>query len=651
MKKTDAVKRIRELRRIIEKYDNAYYVLSQPLISDFEYDNIYRELKELESEYPDLISEDSPTQRVSERPAKGFDKARHKPKMFSLDNTYSDQELADFDRRLANILGFQPEYIIEPKIDGIAVSLIYENGHFTKGISRGDGETGDDITVNMRTVRGLPLNIAHQERLIARGEVFYTRQRFSAIAEEYGFANARNAASGTMKLLDSNEVSRRGLSMRIHTVVTGLADTDTGTLDKLDKLGLPVVEWRETAESLDKIIEIKNTWFDKRHELPYETDGIVIKINNLNQRDKAGFTSKSPRWAFAFKYKPDTAVTKLNSIAFQVGRTGIITPVANLEPVLLAGTTVKRSTLHNFDEIERLDARENDFVEIEKSGEIIPKVIRVLKDKRNGDEKKVNIPVHCPSCGSTLVRIEDQVAVRCVNISCPAQIEGRLIHFTSKNAMNIENMGPALIRQLINEGLLHSFSDIYKLDRESLLKLERMGDKSASNVIDAVQASKHVALNRLIFALGIENVGEYTSSLLANVFGSLEAIQSADTEQLTDIQGIGPEVADSIVKFFANRDNVKELSALMSAGIEPYTETVASALTGLTFVITGTLDKYSRDSAKDMILKNGGKVSSSVSSRTDYLIAGREPGSKFEKAKKNNVKILSEDEFLKMIGE
>lgn len=651
MKKSEAQKRIRELCKIIRKYDNAYYVLSAPLISDAEYDSIYSELKEIEALFPELVTEDSPTQNVSEKPVSGFAKIRHEPRMYSLDNTYSDSDLADFTSRLDSIMNEEFNYIVEPKIDGVAVSLIYENGILQKAVSRGDGETGDDITDNVRTIRDLPQKINHKDRLIVRGEVFFTKKRFAQIAEEHGFANARNAASGTLKLLNSIQVKERGLSLRIHTVVTDIRDTDTGTLAVLEKLGLPVVEWHENAASIEDIIRIKNDWNERKAELPYETDGIVIKIDSLKLRTKAGFTSKSPRWAFAFKYKPDTAVTKLNSVSFQVGRTGIITPVANLEPVLLAGTTVKRSTLHNFDEIRRLGVMINDDVEIEKSGEIIPKVIRVLTEHRDGTQTDIEIPGHCPSCSSPLVRIEDEVALRCVNVSCPAQIEGKLIHFASKNAMNIENMGPALIKQLIEEKYIHSFSDIYGIRVEALSSLSRMGEKSAENVMKAIEASKDIPLNRFIFALGINNVGEYTASLLASEFLNIDALYDADNEQLTRIQGIGEEVADSIVKFFKNMQNRKEISALLKAGVKPFARTGSQILKGLTFVITGSLKAYSRDSAKDLIIRNGGKVSGSVSSKTDYLIAGEEPGSKLNKAKKLNIKIIDEDEFLKMTGE
>ncbi len=650
----EAKKRIEYLKKLIKKYDYEYYVLSSPTISDYVYDNLYSELKSIEAKFPELITPDSPTQRVSEKPLKGFEKIEHKPKMYSLDNTYSDSELINFDNRIKNIINTDYEYTIEPKIDGVAVSIIYTNGFFTTAISRGNGNIGDNITNNIKTINELPLKLykKYPGEMIIRGEVFFTKKRFAEIKDEYSFINARNAASGTLKLLDSNEVKNRQLSIRIHSVITKLKNTHYETLLELKKLGIPVIERIEIAKNIEEVIKIKNQWEQTRHNLPYETDGIVIKINDLNLREQIGFTNKSPRWAFAFKYKPETAITKVVSVDFQVGRTGIITPVANLEAVFISGTTVKRATLHNFDEIKRLDLYINDYVEIEKSGEIIPKIIKVIKNKRNKDQIiKIDTPDKCPSCNSPLIQLEDEVAIRCINVNCPAQIEQKLIYFASKQCMDIEYMGPALIKQLLENNLISHLSDIYKLTKNDLMNLERMGEKSSENIINAIEKSKNVPLGRFINALGIRNVGEYTSQLLAERFENLDKLKSATKDELIAIDGIGDEVADSIIKFFENKENINEIDLLFQLGIKPYINRKEKKLNNLKFVITGTLKNYSRDEIKDIIILNGGKVSNTVSKNTNYLILGENPGSKFDKAKKLNVKIINEEEFKKLLGE
>ncbi|MFO8062210.1 MAG: NAD-dependent DNA ligase LigA [bacterium] len=653
MKKEEAKNRIEELRKEIRKYDYLYYVKSSPEISDYEYDRLYKELEKLENEYPDLVTEDSPTQRVSEKPVEGFRKVKHEPRMYSLDNTYSNDELKRFYDRIERETGGSIEYLIEPKIDGVAVSVIYENGSLKQGISRGNGIEGDDITENIKTIKALPLKLRQLDDrpLTVRGEVFFTKERFDQIRDEYQFANARNAASGTIKLLDPGAVAERELSVKIHTVVSDIADTEQEVLEKLKNAGLPVVDKTGTAESLEEIFEIKDNWEEERHSLPYETDGIVLKVNKLDIRDEIGYTSKSPRWAFAYKYKPDNALTKLKSVDFQVGRTGVVTPVANLEPVQLSGTTVKRATLHNFDEIERLDIRVGDIVEVEKSGEIIPKITGVNKEAREENEiHSIDKPRECPSCGEKLVTIDDEVALRCINVNCPAQIEAKIQHFISKEGMGIDSVGPALIRQLLEKGKISNISDIYKLNKDTLMELERMGDKSASNVIESIEESREVPLSKFINALGIRNVGQYLAGVLADKFHSIENLEDAGREALLDIDGVGPEVADSIILFFSNDENIHEIDNLLSAGVKPVYHGEGQ-LGNKKFVVTGKLEHFSRSEIKDSIISHGGRVSGSVSSNTDYLIKGSEPGSKLKKAEEHGIDIIDEEEYLKMIGE
>ncbi|MDY6788049.1 MAG: NAD-dependent DNA ligase LigA [candidate division WOR-3 bacterium] len=653
MNKEEAKSRIEELRKEIRKHDYLYYVKSSPEISDYQYDRLYKELEKLENQYPDLVTEDSPTQRVSEKPVEGFKKVRHEPRMYSLDNTYSNEELKRFYDRIERETGRNIEYLIEPKIDGVAVSVIYENGSLKQGISRGNGIEGDDITENIKTIKALPLKLRqlNDSPLTVRGEVFFTKERFEEIKDEYQFANARNAASGTIKLLDPKAVAKRELSIRIHTVVSDIADTEQEVLEKLDKAGLPVVDKTDTAESIDDIFEIKDNWEEERHSLPYETDGIVLKVNKLDIRGEIGYTSKSPRWAFAYKYKPDSALTELSSVDFQIGRTGVVTPVANLGPVQLSGTTVKRATLHNFDEIERLDIRIGDIVEVEKSGEIIPKITGVNKEARKDRETRpIEKPRECPSCGEKLVTIDDEVALRCINVNCPAQIEGKIQHFISKECMGIDRMGPALIRQLLETGKIKNISDIFKLNKDDLKEMERMGDKSASNVVQSIEESKEVPLSKFINALGIRNVGQYLAGVLAERFKSIEKLEKAGREELLDIEGIGPEVADSIILFFSNDENIHEIENLLSAGVSPvyYSE---GKLENKKFVITGKLEHFSRSEIKNSIIAHGGRVSGSVSANTDYLLRGSQPGSKLKKAEEHNIEIIDEEEYLKMIGE
>uniref|UniRef100_A0A7C3J605 DNA ligase n=1 Tax=candidate division WOR-3 bacterium TaxID=2052148 RepID=A0A7C3J605_UNCW3 len=651
MKENQIKETIESLRKEIEKYDYHYYVLNQPLIDDYEYDKLYHKLLELEKKYPQFYSPSSPTQRVSERNIENFEKFEHKPKMFSLDNTYSDGEVLDFDRRIKTIIGDDFSYVVEPKIDGVAVSIIYKDGIFFKGLTRGDGNIGDDVSENIKTIRELPLTLEKKfdGELIIRGEVFFTKDRFSKIQDIYSFSNARNAAAGTLKLLSPKEVSKRGLSVRIHTVVTEIEKTHTDSLKYLKALKIPVVEKFYLAENIKEVLDIKERFKNERYSLPYETDGIVIKVNQLELREKIGYTSKSPRWAFAFKYEPERAVTKLLSVSFQVGRTGVVTPVANLEPVFISGSTVKRSTLHNFDEIERLDLMVNDYVLIEKSGEIIPKVIKVIKEKRSQDCQKIEKPKDCPSCGQKLVQYEGEVALRCINKNCPAQIELSLLHFCSKSGMNIENLGEMMVKKLLEYNLVKTIPDIYRLNYEKLFKIPRIKEKSAKNILDSIEKSKRTTLKRFIYSLGIKNVGEFLSEKLSENFGNIDDLINADFESIRKIEGVGDETAKNIILFFKNEENLHLIKELKELGISFEKRSKKDILEGKSFVVTGSLKNFTRDEIKETILENGGTFSENISKKTDYLIVGLEPGSKFEKAKKLGVKIIDEDEFLKML--
>ncbi|MEO0234787.1 MAG: NAD-dependent DNA ligase LigA [candidate division WOR-3 bacterium] len=651
MKENEIKEKIEKLRKEIEKYDYHYYVLNEPLIDDYEYDKLYHQLLELEKKYPEFYSPTSPTQRVSDRNIENFEKFEHKPKMLSLDNTYSDGEIFDFDKRIKNIVQEDFSYVVEPKIDGVAVSIIYKDGIFFKGLTRGDGNIGDDVSENIKTIRELPLTLKREFKgeLIVRGEVFFTKERFSKIQDIYSFSNARNAASGTLKLLSPREVSKRNLSIRIHTVVTELEKTHIESLKKLQELGIPVVEKYFFAKDIKQVIDIKEKFKDERYSLPYETDGIVIKVNELSLREKIGYTSKSPRWAFAFKYEPERAITKLVSVSFQVGRTGVITPVANLEPVFISGSTVKRSTLHNFDEIERLDLMVNDYVLIEKSGEIIPKVIKVIKEKRGKDCQRIERPKECPSCGQPLVQYENEVALRCINKNCPAQIELSLLHFCSKNGMNIENLGEMMVKKLLEYKIVETIPDIFRLNYDKLFKIPRIKEKSAKNILDSIERSKKTTLKRFIYSLGIKNVGEYLSEKLSENYTNIDELIKSDYEKIRKIEGVGDETANNIILFFKNQENLKMIKELLELGVTFEGKAKSDILKGKNFVVTGTLKNYKRDEIKNIIIENGGNFSENLSSKTDYLIVGTDPGSKLEKAKKLNVKTIDEDEFLKML--
>lgn len=664
--------KIEQLRDIIRYHDRRYYLENNPEITDFAYDQLVQELQNLEKTHPYLITADSPTQRVGGEPLVQFSTINHKIPMLSIDNTYSDKELREFDQRIKRMAGIDMhrdiEYVVELKIDGVAITLWYEKGLFVHGATRGDGFKGDDVTANLRTVRQIPLKLEPPDRrqkipsvLEVRGEIYLTNNEFQRLNEdreeagEPQFANPRNAAAGTLKLLDPRITAKRRLSIFPYAIgyfeELELA-THKDCLKLLQGFGLPVNPHTRLCKNIDEVIQHCNTWDKRRSELDYMIDGMVVKVNSLALRDQLGATSKAPRWAISYKYQPEQATTKLEEIEMQVGKTGTITPVANLTPVLLAGTTVSRATLHNFDEIRRKDIRAGDYVVVQKAGEIIPQVVSVLKEKRDGTESVFCEPETCPECKSTVRK--DGVYLRCHNPLCLSQAKRRIQYFASRQAMDIEGFGPALVEQLVDKGFLKDYADIYYLTFDDLVNLERMGEKSSSNVMHAIEESKNRDFDRLICALGISNVGFHTAEVLANHFDSLDTLATATQEELEEIYEIGPVVAKSIVDFFRNehtRDIIEKLKAarVNTRKLARQTSTNNPKVAGRSFVITGTLQKYSRNEAEALIRKSGGRIISSVSKKTDYLVVGDDPGSKLDKARELNVHILDEEAFENMI--
>lgn len=651
--------KIKQLREELRTHDHLYYVLNAPEISDVEYDRLFSQLKELEAEHPELITPDSPTQRVSERPAAGFEQVRHAAAMLSIDNTYNSGELREFDARVRKGLGEKGfEYVVELKIDGLAMSILYDGGVFSRAVTRGDGETGDDVTANVKTIRAVPLGLKGiSETVEIRGEVYMSYGSFdklNASREEQAlqlFANPRNAAAGSLKLLDSSETAKRGLSFFCYGCGAAklTAPTHYDTLMLLKAAGVPVNENVTLAPDIERVIELCGEWETKRHNLAYPTDGLVIKVNEYAAQEKLGSTGRSPRWCIAYKFPAERAKTRLVSVDVQVGKTGILTPVANLEPVALAGTTVKRASLHNFDEVARLDVRVGDVVVIEKAGEIIPQVVEVVEGERAGDAMPIEPPVSCPKCGSTAQRDENGVYIRCTNPSCPAVLRERLVYFVGKGQMNIDSLGPALIDQLTAAGLVKEFADIYKLTFEQLASLERMGEKSAKRVLESIAASRKTKLWRFLTGLGIRHIGGQSAEIIANHYGNIESIMAAEPEELEQLDQIGPILARSIVSFFADDVNRGAAERLLECGFEFDEAQGGSAnLGGKTFVVTGSLQNFTRDSIKEYIANNGGKVSSSVSAKTDYLVAGEKAGSKLTKAESLGVAVLTEQQLMDM---
>ncbi|MGD9898490.1 MAG: NAD-dependent DNA ligase LigA [Calditrichaceae bacterium] len=663
--------KIQELKDKIRRYDYEYYVLAEPSISDYQYDQLLKALEKLEKDHPLLKTSDSPTGRVAGEPTKAFPTVRHPFPMLSLSNTYNESEFREFDQRVRSALkeNEKVEYVAELKIDGLAVSLLYENGMFVRGATRGDGIQGDDITVNLRTIRSIPLKVFSETENLApfevRGEVYFPKESFLKVnqqREEEGeslFVNPRNAAAGSIKMQNPKIVASRNLQMYAYFLYSEsdwfYHENHIQNLESLRKLGFSVNKNYQLCNNIDDVILFVNKWENKREELPYEIDGVVVKVNAIAQQKILGATSKSPRWAIAFKFKAFQAETQILGITWQVGRTGIVTPVAELKPVFLAGTTVSRATLHNPDEIERKDIRKGDFVLIEKGGDIIPKVVEVIKEKRVKDVADIYIPDTCPGCGTTLLRIEGEAAIRCPNIQCPEQIVRRIEHYASRGAMDIEGLGTAMVELLVDNNLIRNIADIYNLKKVDIVSLDRMGEKSAENLINGIERSKNQPLNRLIFALGIPFVGATSAKILSKHFKSLKALIEANMDSLLAIDGIGEKTADSIVSFFSRSENDGLIRRLIKTGVKSEENEPSliqqTKVSGKIFVLTGTLSSLTREEAARMIEQNGGKVQTSVSAKTDFVLAGEKAGSKLQKALSLGITIIDEDAFRALLGD
>jgi len=666
---SEVKKEIEKFREEIRQNDYRYYVLGEPTISDFEYDLLMAKLIQLEKRHPKLVTPDSPTQRVGGEPTKAFPTVIHDVPMLSLGNTYTQEELYEFEKRLQNALpGEAFAYVSELKFDGIAVSLTYRNGRLVRGATRGDGERGDDITNNLKTIRSIPLRLFKKDGLPGnveiRGEVYMTKAGFKKLnkrqekSEQKIFVNPRNATAGTLKQQDPRIVANRPLEFSAYYLrIIGRRrgqpiETHFDSLHLMRELGLPVSRSGALCRSMWEVIDFCNTWEEKRDDLPFEIDGVVLKVDSMRQQLVLGATAKSPRWAIAYKFKAKQGTSLLKEIHLQVGRTGTVTPVAVLESVFLAGSTISRATLHNEDEIRRKDIRPGDTVLIEKGGDVIPKVVQVILDKRPPESKPYKMPKSCPVCQSTLVRVEGEAALRCENIACPAQVHRRIEHFASRGAMDIEGLGEALVQQLVESRLLADYGDIYYLKRSDLVDLERMGDKSADNLLDAITKSKKQPLDRVIFALGIRFVGSGVASLLADHFGSIESLREASFEALDGVEGIGPTIAESVIQFFKQKHHLTVLKKLEKAGIRMAEERVkrkGGIFQDKVFVLTGALSRFTRDGATELVESEGGKVSSSVSRNTDFVLVGENPGSKYRKALDLDVEIIDQDTFVRMM--
>lgn len=664
-------KRIEELREEIRCHDYNYYILNTPKISDEQYDLLYKELEKLESEYSELITPDSPTQRVGSDLTKEFKPVQHIIPMLSLSNTYNENELFDFDRRVRDGIGNldEVEYIVELKIDGVSVSIRYENYNMVTAATRGDGYVGEEITNNVKTIRSVPLKLNKIKttkydlsKIEVRGEIFMEVEafkKFNKEREEKGekiFANPRNSASGTLKLQDPKLVAQRPLDIFTYFLAleNDQVESQAESLELLKQLGLKVNPNYKLCKNIDEVLEFCKVWEAKREELPYEIDGVVVKVNSIKYQRNLGSIAKSPRWAVAFKFRAKQTETKLNKIFWQVGRTGTLTPVADLEPVFLAGSTISRATLHNIEEIERKDIREGDFVIIEKGGDVIPKVVQVVTGKRSSVSVKTKAPQNCPVCNSKLVRPDGEVAIYCENNTCPAQVKGKIEHFASRGAMDIEGLGKAIIDQFVDLNYLKSYADIYDLHKhkDELVQLEGFGELSINNLLTAIEASKKRPFEKVLYALGIRFVGAGAAQKLAHHFKNIDNLLKASEDEIEDIHEIGPSISFSVKKFFATSDNLDVVNRLRNTGLNfeiKDTGETSDTLKNLTFVLTGTLEKFTRDEAKQMIQQKGGKVTGSVSKNTSYLVVGENAGSKLDKAEKFGVKILTEDEFLSLI--
>jgi len=659
----EAKEKINKLKEEIEKHNYQYYVLDNPLITDAEFDKLMKELIALETDFPEFVTPDSPSQRVGGKPLEGFATYTHRTPLLSLGNAFGREELLDFHRRVISGLDEENvEYVVEPKIDGLSVALYYQDGILQVGATRGDGYTGEDVTQNLKTIGNVPLRLKEPLPVLeVRGEAYMPKgsfERLNAQREARGemlFANPRNAAAGSIRQLDPKVAAGRDLRVIVYAVMYGEGFTITKhseALELLKRQGFSATEPFITKD-INEVADYCEEWGQKRHDLPYEIDGMVIKVNSIKQQERLGYTSKSPRWAIAYKFPAEQGVTKLLDIFVRVGRTGAVTPTAVLEPIRLAGTTVSRATLHNEDFIKEKDIKIGDYVVVQKAGEIIPEVVRVVPEKRTGEERPFAMPEYCPECGSKIVRLEGEAASRCIDISCPAIVREGIIHFVSRNAMDIGGLGEAIITQFFEQGLIKDAADLYYLKYEDIVNLERMGPKSAQNLLNAIEESKKRGLDRLVFALGIRLVGQRAAKILAQEFKTMDRLSKASFIELTAIPEIGPKMAESIIAFFNEEKNREFIRRLEKAGVNmemAEKEAVSNKLAGKTFVLTGTLEGLSRKEAQEEIEALGGKVSSSVSKKTDYVVVGADPGSKYEKAKELGITILGESELLDLLN-
>ena len=665
----DIIKKIEELREKIRYHNYRYYVLDDLTVSDAEYDRLMRDLIELEKKYPRYITPSSPTQRVGIEPVSEFTTVKHIAPMLSLTNAFSTEELRAFNQRVKKLIPQKKlEYVVELKIDGLAVALVYENGIFIRGATRGNGVNGEEITSNLRTIKTIPLKLFGENippRIEVYGEVYMKKSDFKKLnkertkREESLFANPRNAAAGSVRQLDPRITAQRHLDTFIYRATFPEGNnfnTHMEVLNYLKKIGFKVNPHIKLCRDIEVAINYCQEWIEKKEELDYEIDGMVIKVNSLRIREELGSTTRSPRWAIAYKFPAQQVTTKVQDIIVQVGRTGALTPVAVLGPVSISGSVVQRATLHNEDEIKRKDVRIGDIVLIQKAGEVIPEVVKVIKEKRTGKETEFVMPTQCPVCGAKVFRPEGEVASRCNSLTCPAQMKERIKHFASRNAMDIEGLGPAIIDQLANKGQIKDITDLYFLKRDNLISLERMAEKSADNLLDAIKKSKKKSLVNLIYGLGIRYVGVHTSEVITRYYPTLDKFKKASLEELIEINEIGPKITESIILFFKEKENLAIIERLRSAGLnfskeeeKMRKEKVTQILVGKQFVLTGTLNDFTRTQAKEIIIKLGGRVTSSVSKITDYVVAGEDPGSKYQKAQKLSVPIINEEEFKKII--
>ncbi len=682
------INRIANLSKQIRYHDRKYYLNNNPEITDYEYDQLVNELKQLEKENPQLILPDSPTQRVGGEPIKAFDTVPHKIPMLSIDNTYSEEELREFDKRIHRFIGdstIKVEYVVELKIDGIAISLWYENGSFIRGVTRGDGHRGDDVTTNLKTIKALPLRICDLDpvtgktskgkndgksgqlspkSLEIRGEVYLPIKDFQELnrmreqEEEPIFANPRNAAGGSLKLLDPRETAKRSLHLFAYEI--GHSDnleilTHMDTLNYIKNWGFSVNSNYCICKDIEEVIDNCNKWETLRNDLPYHIDGMVVKVNEIRLRERLGSTNKAPRWMISYKFHPEQAETQLTGISVQVGRSGTLTPVADLKPVNLAGSTISRATLHNFDEIKRKDIRIGDYVIIQKAGDIIPQVVSVIKEKREESSIPVKEPTTCPVCNGNVGNPDTRVYIRCLNPLCSAQTKRRITFFISRNAMNIEGFGPAVVEQLVDKGFLQDYGDIYYLKLEDLVSLDRMAEKSSKNLLENIEKSKDRDMQYFLHALGINHIGINAANLLAKHFNSIDILAKTSKEEIEKIPEIGPKIAASVEDFFKNSRTEVILNKFRHANVnmkkaEDEGLPISQKISRKSFLVTGTLERYTRDEIKDLIKTHGGKAMSSISKNTDYLIAGKEPGSKLKKAEELGVEVITEDDFLEMIN-